>query len=162
MVQLNPCSFLDASPQFHRVMAGDAEDRRLGTTLQHGDDFLFGDIARGIIDSLAWVTCPPTGKHGVIDHACQVQLAELFRRATVNPALKTSIGIESQQLSDQKNLMQNAFQANSCLKGTGNQQNQSSVDHLIPSYQRIEACDTMWISSDWGHCQPRLKGSNDL
>ena len=100
------------SPQLHRVTAGDTEDRWLGTTSQHGDDLLFGDIARGIIDALAWVTCPPTWKHGVINHACQVQLAELFRWATVNPALKPSISVESQQLSDQKNLMQNGFQAN--------------------------------------------------
>ncbi len=93
-------------------MASNAEDRWLGTTPKYGDDVLFGDKARRVTDSLAWVTCPPARKHRVINHACQVQLTKLFRWATVNPALKPSIGVECQQLSDQKNLMHNDFQVN--------------------------------------------------
>ena len=61
-----------------------------------GDVVLFGDVARRIIDSLAWVCCPPTGKHGVVDHPCQVQLTKLFRRTAINPALEAITALKSQ------------------------------------------------------------------
>lgn len=50
-----------------------------------------GWVSRRGINTYAWVWCSTTRKHAVVDHSCHVQLAKLFRRSTINPALKSSI-----------------------------------------------------------------------